>query len=87
MQEPFVEKFYLPGKADQVRRELFFIKQGPSESTYDYLERFNFLKQSCCNLGIPEKMLVEYLLDGLRHLERMILDAADGGTMINLTPR
>lgn len=32
-------------------------------------------------------MLVEYLLDGLRLLEKMILDAATGETVLNLTPR
>ncbi|CAM8903133.1 unnamed protein product [Rhodiola kirilowii] len=70
----------------QVRRQLQDIRQGPNESMYDYLEKFNALEQSCCNLGVPEKLIIEFLLDGLRPLDRMLLDASAGGTILNPSP-
>lgn len=86
MQRKFLEKFYPVGKANQVRRELTMFRQKPTESMYDYVERFTGLEQSCCNLGIPENLLVDYLLDGMRSLERMMLDAAASGSIMNLSP-
>ncbi|CAM8944728.1 unnamed protein product [Rhodiola kirilowii] len=58
----------------QVRRQLQDIKQGPNESMFDYLEKFNRLEQSCCNLGLPEKLIIEYLIDGLTPLDKKLLD-------------
>ncbi|CAM8877485.1 unnamed protein product [Rhodiola kirilowii] len=71
----------------QVRRQLQDLRQGPNETMYDYLEKFNRLEQSCCNLGLPEKLVLEYLLDGLKPLDKMLLDASAGGTMMSLSPR
>ncbi|CAM8950182.1 unnamed protein product [Rhodiola kirilowii] len=68
----------------QVRRQLQDIKQGPNESMFDYLEKFNRLEQSCCNLGLPEKLIIEYMLDGLNHLDKMLLDASAGGSLASL---
>ncbi|CAM8905496.1 unnamed protein product [Rhodiola kirilowii] len=69
----------------QVRRQLQDIKQGPNETMYDYLEKFNRLERSCCTLGLPEKLIIEYLIDGLRPLDKMLLDASAGGSMMNLS--
>ncbi|CAM8880530.1 unnamed protein product [Rhodiola kirilowii] len=70
----------------QVRRQLQELRQGPNETMYEYVEKFNALEQSCCNLGLPEKLLVEYMLDGLRRLDRKLLDASAGGNLMNLSP-
>ncbi|CAM8966793.1 unnamed protein product [Rhodiola kirilowii] len=69
----------------QVRRQLQDIRQGPNETMYDYLEKFNRLERSCCTLGLPEKLIIEYLIDGLRSLDKMLLDASTGGSMMNLS--
>ncbi|CAM9000184.1 unnamed protein product [Rhodiola kirilowii] len=61
------------------------MKQGPNESMYDYVEKFNRLEQSCFNLGLLEKLIVEYLLDGLKPQDNMLLDASAGGSMMNLS--
>ncbi|CAM8957546.1 unnamed protein product [Rhodiola kirilowii] len=52
---------------------------------YEYVEKFNALEKSCCNLGLPEKLLVEYMLDDLRRLDRKLLDASAGGNLMNLS--
>ncbi|CAM8911224.1 unnamed protein product [Rhodiola kirilowii] len=69
----------------QVRRQLQDIKQGPNETMYDYLEKFNHLERRCCTLGLPEKLIIEYLINGLRTLDKMLLDASAGGSMMNLS--
>ncbi|CAM8982224.1 unnamed protein product [Rhodiola kirilowii] len=69
----------------QVRRQLQDIRQGPNETMYDYLEKFNHLERSCCTLGLPEKLTIEYLIDGLRPLDKMLLDASAGGSIKNLS--
>ncbi|CAM8991172.1 unnamed protein product [Rhodiola kirilowii] len=70
----------------QVRRQLQELKQGPNETMYEYVEKFNALEQSYCNIGLPEKLLVEYMLDGLRRLNRKLLDASARGNLMNLSP-
>ncbi|CAM8923475.1 unnamed protein product [Rhodiola kirilowii] len=85
-QKKFLAKYYTAAKAMQVHRQLQDIKQGPNELMYDYLEKFNALEQSYCKLGVPEKLIIEYLLDGLRPLDRMLLDASAGGTIMNMSP-
>ncbi|CAM8978182.1 unnamed protein product [Rhodiola kirilowii] len=69
----------------QVRRQLQDIRHGPNETMYDYLEKFNRLERSYCTLGLPEKLIIEYLIDGLRPLDKMLLDASAGGSMMNLS--
>ncbi|CAM8944113.1 unnamed protein product [Rhodiola kirilowii] len=53
---------------------------------YEYVEKFNALEKSCCNLGLPEKLLVEYMLDRLRKIGRKLLDASAGSTIMSLSP-
>ncbi|CAM8911482.1 unnamed protein product [Rhodiola kirilowii] len=86
MQKQFVGKYYPAGHAAQVRKQLQELKQGPNETMYEYVEKFLALEKSCCNLELPEKVIVEYMLDGLRRLERKLLEASAGGNLMNLTP-
>ncbi|CAM8956943.1 unnamed protein product [Rhodiola kirilowii] len=69
----------------QVRRQLQDIWQGPNETMYDYLEKFNHLERSCCTLGLPEKLIIEYLINGLTPLDKKLLDASAGGSMMRLS--
>ncbi|CAM8999885.1 unnamed protein product [Rhodiola kirilowii] len=86
MMKKFLNKYYPAGKAMQVCRQLQDLRQGPNETMYDYLEKFNALEQSYCNIGLPEKLIVEYMLDELRPLDRSLLDALAGGPIMSLSP-
>ncbi|CAM8974829.1 unnamed protein product [Rhodiola kirilowii] len=86
MQRRFLNKYYPAGRAMQVRRQLQNLRQGPNETIYEYVEKFNALEQSCCNLRLPEKLIVEYMFDELRRLDRKLLDASAGCTIMNLSP-
>ncbi|CAM8962841.1 unnamed protein product [Rhodiola kirilowii] len=85
MQRKFLDKYCPATKAMQVRRQLQDIRQGPNETMYDYLEKFNHLERSCCTLELPEKLIIEYLINGLTELDKMLLDASAGGSMMNLS--
>ncbi|CAM8975148.1 unnamed protein product [Rhodiola kirilowii] len=85
MQKKFLDKYYPAGRAMQVRRQPQDIRQGPNETMYDYLEKFNHLERSCCTLGLPEKLIIEYLIDGLTPLDKKLLDASAGGSMMKLS--
>ncbi|CAM9000974.1 unnamed protein product [Rhodiola kirilowii] len=61
------------------------IRHEPNETMYDYLEKFNHLERSCCTLGLPEKLIIEYLINGLTELDKKLLDASTGGSMMNLS--
>ncbi|CAM8986820.1 unnamed protein product [Rhodiola kirilowii] len=86
MQKQFVSKYYPAGRAAQVRRQLQELKQGPHETMYEYVEKFLALEKSCYNLELPEKLIVEYMLDGLRRMDRKLLEASAGGQLMNMTP-
>ncbi|CAM8959891.1 unnamed protein product [Rhodiola kirilowii] len=85
MQRKFLDKYYPATKTMQVRRQLQDIRQEPNETIYDYLEKFNHLERSCCTLGLPEKLIIEYLINGLTKIDKMFLDASAGGSMMNLS--
>ncbi|CAM8878051.1 unnamed protein product [Rhodiola kirilowii] len=86
MQKHFISKYYPAGRAAQVRRQLQELKQGPHETMYEYVEKFLALEKSCCNLELPEKLVIEYMLDGLRNMDRKLLEASAGGQLMNMTP-
>ncbi|CAM8944081.1 unnamed protein product [Rhodiola kirilowii] len=86
MQRQFLSKYYPAGRAMKIRRQLQELKQGPNETLSEYVEKFLALEKSCCNLELPEKLLVEYLLDGISRLDRKLLDASAGGNLMNLSP-
>ncbi|CAM9000406.1 unnamed protein product [Rhodiola kirilowii] len=71
-------------KSDASKKETAGHKQEPNETMYDYLEKFNHLERSCCTLGLPEKIIIECLINGLTKLDKMLLDASAGGSMMNL---
>ncbi|CAM8965489.1 unnamed protein product [Rhodiola kirilowii] len=44
MQKKFLNKYYPAGRAMQVRRQLQELRQGPNETMYEYVEKFNALE-------------------------------------------
>ncbi|CAM8920643.1 unnamed protein product [Rhodiola kirilowii] len=75
----------LPSDKSNARRQLQDIRQGPNETMYNYLEKFNHLERSCCTLGLPKKLIIEYLINGQTELDKKLLVASAGGSMMNLS--
>ncbi|CAM9000224.1 unnamed protein product [Rhodiola kirilowii] len=86
MQRKFMDKYYSHSKAAQTRKELSMLRQGRAETLFDYLERFRHLEESCPNHGIPQRMLLEYFMDGMVLMERRMLDASAQGSILDMYP-
>ncbi|KAK8623982.1 hypothetical protein V6N13_065341 [Hibiscus sabdariffa] len=87
-QTPFELKpgFFPAAKASELRRSILGIRQKDNESLYDYWERFKKLCASCPQHGLTEQTLLQYFYEGLLPLEMKMIDAASGGTLVNMTP-
>ncbi|CAM8945412.1 unnamed protein product [Rhodiola kirilowii] len=86
MQRKFMDKYYSHSKVAQTRKELSMLRQGCAETLFDYLERFRHLEESCPNHGIPQRMLLEYFMDGMVLMERRMLDASAQGSILDMYP-
>ncbi|CAM8934366.1 unnamed protein product [Rhodiola kirilowii] len=86
LQRKFMDKYYSHSKAAQTRKELSMLSQGRAETLFDYLERFRHLEESCPNHGIPQRMLLEYFMDGMVLMERRMLDASAQGSILDMYP-
>ncbi|CAM8956945.1 unnamed protein product [Rhodiola kirilowii] len=86
MQRKFMDKYYSHSKAAQIRKELSMLRQGRGETLFDYLERFRQLEESYPDHGIPQRMLLEYFMDGMILMERRMLDASAQGSILDMYP-
>uniref|UniRef100_A0A151UFN7 Retrotransposon gag domain-containing protein n=1 Tax=Cajanus cajan TaxID=3821 RepID=A0A151UFN7_CAJCA len=56
------------------------------ESLYEYWERFKRLCASCPHHQISEQLLLQYFYEGLNIMDRIMIDAASGGALGDMTP-
>ncbi|CAM8969129.1 unnamed protein product [Rhodiola kirilowii] len=84
MQRKFMDKYYSHSKVAQTRKELSMLRQGRAETLFDYLERFRQLEENCPNHGIPQRMLLEYFMDGMVLMEIRMLDASAQGSILDM---
>ncbi|XP_017632728.1 uncharacterized protein LOC108475265 [Gossypium arboreum] len=81
------EWFFPASRAAKLRRDIVGIRQLESESLYDYWERYKKLCASCPHHGLTEQSLLQYFYEGLLPMEMKMIDAASGGTLVNMTPQ
>ncbi|XP_040968596.1 uncharacterized protein [Gossypium hirsutum] len=79
--------FFPASRAAELRRDIVEIRQLESESLYDYWERYKKLCASCPQHGLTEQSLLQYFYEGLLPMEMKMIDAASGGTLVNMTPQ
>ncbi|XP_071939302.1 uncharacterized protein [Coffea arabica] len=87
LKKKFLDKYFPASRAASLRKEICGIKQQPSESLYEYWERFKKLCTKCPQHQISEQLLIQYFYEGLLFRDRSIIDAASGGALMNKTPR
>ncbi|CAM8978211.1 unnamed protein product [Rhodiola kirilowii] len=80
----FLEKFSPPSLRFKVREKLRTFEQFLGETFYEYYVHFNDLQGSCPHHGFPDLFLLQRFLEGMMPLERNMLDAAAGGSVMNL---
>nr|XP_027090491.1 uncharacterized protein LOC113711532 [Coffea arabica] len=87
LKKKFLDKYFPASRAASLRKEICGIKQHPSESLYEYWERFKKLCTKCPQHQISEQLLIQYFYERLLFRDRSIIDAAIGGALVNKTPR
>ncbi|KAJ8754097.1 hypothetical protein K2173_001995 [Erythroxylum novogranatense] len=85
LRKAFLEKYFPASRTSSMRKEIYSARQDYDESLYDYWNRFQDLLSRCPHHQIPDEQLVQYFYDGLKSQEKGMLDAASGGSLIDLT--
>ncbi|WVZ25414.1 hypothetical protein V8G54_003958 [Vigna mungo] len=86
MQLRFLNRFFPASRVSYFRRQICTIEQGQNESLADFWYRFNQLCLMCPNHQLQESLLLTYFYEGLVRRERMLVDVAAGGSLMNKTP-
>ncbi|CAN6695198.1 unnamed protein product [Malus baccata var. baccata] len=86
MKRAFLEKFFPTSRIILLRKKISGIQQEEGESFPTYYERFKSLVASCPQHQMKEELLLQYFYEGLLPLERQMLDASAGGTLVDKTP-
>lgn len=80
--QAFLTKYFPASKITNLRKKITGVMQESDESFATYYERFKELCESCPSHGISESNLLTYFYEGLKPLERELLDAAAGGSFL-----
>ncbi|RDY00164.1 hypothetical protein CR513_16683, partial [Mucuna pruriens] len=64
----------------------FGIRQYSGETLHEYWERFNKLCVTCPHHQINEQLLIQYFYEGLMMMDRSMIDAANGGALMDKMP-
>nr|KYP34894.1 hypothetical protein KK1_044093 [Cajanus cajan] len=86
MKRLFLEKYFPAFRTAAIRKNICGIKQMNDETLHDYWERFKRLCASCPQHQISEQLLIQYFYEGLLPMDRSMIDAASGGTLMDKTP-
>ncbi|KAM1895815.1 hypothetical protein ACFX13_044518 [Malus domestica] len=86
MKRAFLEKFFPTSRVILLRKKISGIQQNQGESFPTYYERFKTLVASCPQHQMKEELLFQYFYEGLLPIERQMLDASVGGTLVDKTP-
>ena len=82
----FLSKYFPSKKANALKKAIENVEHTDDETLYDYSERFKRLCASCPFHGFDSEELVLHLYNGLLDQQRRIIDAACGGSILNMTP-
>ncbi|KAL0321419.1 UNVERIFIED_CONTAM: hypothetical protein Sradi_5403400 [Sesamum radiatum] len=87
MKQQFLQRFFPASRATHLRKEIYGIRQSNGESLYEYWERFKALVASYPHHQFTESLLIQYFYEGLSEMDRRMVDAASGGSLIDKTPK
>ncbi|RDX69656.1 hypothetical protein CR513_51197, partial [Mucuna pruriens] len=78
--------FFPVSKTAAIRKEIYEIHQHSRETLHEYWEQFNKLCTTCSHDQISEQLLLQYFYERLLMMDRSMIDAASGGTLMDKTP-
>ena len=82
----FLNKYFPEQKASILRREIIGIQQLKQEPLHAYYERFKNLCSRCPKHGISAYQLSQYFCEGLKPMDRRLLNASSGGSLQDKRP-
>lgn len=85
LHKAFLEKFFPASRVESIRKEICGITQPSGETLYEYWEQFNKLCASCPKHQISYQLLMQYFYEGLTHGDRIMIDTASGGALVDKT--
>ncbi|CAN6697871.1 unnamed protein product [Malus baccata var. baccata] len=86
MKRAFLEKFFPTSRIILLRKKISGIQQEEGESFPTYYERFKSLVAFCPQHQMKEELLLQYFYERLLPLERQMLNASAGGSLVDKTP-
>ncbi|CAN6543727.1 unnamed protein product [Malus baccata var. baccata] len=86
MKQAFLEKFFPTLRVILLRKRISGIQQSHRESFPAYYGCFKTLVASCPQHQMKEELLLQYFYEGLLPIERQMLDASEGGALVDKTP-
>ncbi|WVY93835.1 hypothetical protein V8G54_032923 [Vigna mungo] len=86
MQLRFLNRFFPASRVSYFRRQICTIEQGQNESLADFWDKFNQLCLMCPSHQLQKSLLLTYFYEGLLQRERMLVDVAVEGSLMNKTP-
>ncbi|XP_074298492.1 uncharacterized protein LOC141629376 [Silene latifolia] len=83
MKAAFLEKYYHDSRHNHAKKAITSPKQDPSESLYEYWERFKKLVAQCPYHGLSGDDLLANFCDGLTQQYQIMVNSATGGGVDN----
>jgi hypothetical protein len=81
----FIKEYYSPGKTQSLRNKIATFAQYPMETISEAFERFTEYTRAVPHHKFPKEDLVQKFYQGLTMASRTIIDASEGGSIIELT--
>jgi len=79
-------KFFPASGVAAIRKDIYGIRQQERENLHEYWKRFKKLCASCPHHQINEHILIQYFYEGLSIMDKQMIDAASGGSLVDKTP-
>ncbi|XP_050944059.1 uncharacterized protein LOC127150395 [Cucumis melo] len=86
LKKKFLEKFFPASRANNIRKEIYGIRQAFGESLSKYWKRFKELCASFPHHHISDPSLIQYFHSGLLSFDRNTIDVVAGGALADKTP-
>jgi hypothetical protein len=81
----FMKEYYSSGKTQSLHNKIATFAQYPTETISEAFERFNEYTRAVPHHKFPKEDLVQKFYQGLTVASRTIIDASEGGSIIELT--
>jgi hypothetical protein len=86
LMKAFMKEYYSPGKTQSLCNKIATFAQYPMDTILEAFEHFNEYTRAVPHHKLPKEDLVQKFYQGLTMASRTIIDASEGGSIIELMP-